>query len=190
MSEPGRVMGQRIDVDEFDEQDFSHFRVRLEESLDVLGRLLDQPGFGEGPATIGAELELALVDGSGLPLPRNQALQAQVADSRVTLELHQFNMELNASPVLLAVRPFTELGGELMLLLERVTAAAGVYAGQPALIGILPTLSKDHLTPEMMTDSPRYRALSRGLRRMRHETFDIHISGADPLHVVSNDIGL
>ena len=58
------------------------------------------------------------------------------------------------------------------------------------MIGILPTLRKDHLTPELMTDAPRYRALSRGLRRMRHDPFDIQISGADPLHIVSNDIGL
>src|SRR5215510_14427706 len=54
----------------------------------------------------------------------------------------------------------------------------------------LPTLSKDHLTPEMLTDAPRYRALSRGLRRMRQGPFDIQILGADPLHVVSNDVGL
>lgn len=184
------LMGQRIDVDEFDERDFSRFRDRLEESLDVLGHLLDRPGFGEGPTTIGAELELVLVDGSGLPLPRNQAVHAEAADPRVTFELHRFNLELNASPVLLAGRPFTEIGDELTQLLERVSAAAGAYAGQPALIGILPTLSKDHLTPEMMTDSPRYRALSRGLRRMHQDPFDIQIAGADPLHVVSNDIGL
>jgi hypothetical protein len=183
-------MGRGIEVDEFDEQDFSRFRDRLEESLGALGLLLGQPGFGEGPATIGAELELVLVDRSGLPLPRNRAVQAEVADARVTLELHQFNLELNASPVVLAGRPFTELGGELTLLLERVTAAAAVYAGQPALIGILPTLSTDHLTAEMMTDAPRYRALSRGLRRMRQGPFDIQIPGADPLHVVSNDVGL
>ena len=183
-------MGRGINVDEFDEQDFSRFRDRLEESLGALGELLARPGFGEGPATIGAELELVLVDGRGLPLPRNQAVHAEVADPRVTFELHQFNLELNASPVLLAGHPFTKLGGELTLLLERVAAAAGAYAGRPALIGILPTLSRDHLTPEMMTDAPRYRALSRGLRRMRQGPFDIQILGADPLHVVSNDVGL
>jgi hypothetical protein len=183
-------MGRGIEVDEFDEQDFSRFRDRLEESLGALGRLLGQPGFGEGPATIGAELELVLVDRSGLPLPRNRAVQAEMADPRVTFELHQFNLELNASPVVLAGRPFTALGGELTLLLERVTAAAAAFAGRPALIGILPTLSTDHLTAEMMTDTPRYRALSRGLRRMRQGPFDIQIPGPDPLHVVSNDVGL
>jgi len=38
---------------------------RLDECLVALGRLLQRPGFGTGPATVGAELELFLVDGQG-----------------------------------------------------------------------------------------------------------------------------
>jgi gamma-glutamyl:cysteine ligase YbdK (ATP-grasp superfamily) len=183
-------MGRSIDQEEFDEQDYSQFRDRLEESLRTFGRLLERPGFGVGPTTIGAELELVLVDGSRRPLPQNQAIHAAVADPRVTFELHRFNLELNASPVLLAGRPFTELGSELTMLLDRVATAARVHAGRPALIGILPTLSRDHLTPDMMTDAPRYRALSRGLRRMRQSPFRIQIMGDDPLRLVSSDVGL
>ena len=51
---------------------------------------------------VGAELELFLVDGAGLLLPHNQAIRAAVADPRVTVELDRFNLELNASPALLA----------------------------------------------------------------------------------------
>jgi gamma-glutamyl:cysteine ligase YbdK (ATP-grasp superfamily) len=183
-------MGRSIDQEEFSEDDYSRFRDRLEESLRVFGRLLEQPGFGVGPATIGAELELVVVDASGEPLPQNQAIHAAVADPRVTFELHRFNLELNASPVLLAGQPFTELGGELRLLLDHVAAAARDRAGRPALIGILPTLGRDHLTPAMMTDAPRYHALSRGLRLMRQNPFRIQIMGADPLDIVSDDVGL
>jgi gamma-glutamyl:cysteine ligase YbdK (ATP-grasp superfamily) len=183
-------MGRSIDQDEFGEQDYSQFRDRLDECLATLGRLLERPGFGVGSSTIGAELELVLVDGLGQPLPLNEAIRAAVADPRVTFELHRFNMELNASPVLLAGQPFTELGSELTMLLDRVATAARDLAGRPALIGILPTLSRDHLTPDMMTDAPRYRALSRGLRRMRQGPFQIKIMGDDPLHLASSDVGL
>lgn len=183
-------MGRDIDKEEFDDQDYALFRDRLTTSLRVLGLLLERPGFGVGPATIGAELELVIVDGSGRPLPESQAIHAAVADQRVTFELHRFNLELNSSPTPLAGWPFQNLGSELSLLLERVTTAAARHAGRPAMIGILPTLGREHLTSDMMTDAPRYRALSRGLRRIRQGPFHIQISGAEPLVVASRDIGL
>ena len=95
-------MGTDIDQEEFDERDYARFAERLEQCLSALGQLLERPGFGTGPATIGAELELFLVDGAARPLPLNQAIRAAVADPRVTMELDRFNLELNASPVLLA----------------------------------------------------------------------------------------
>ena len=95
-------MGTDIDKEEFDERDYQRFAERLAECLTALGQLLDRPGFGTGPATIGAELELFLVDGAGRPLPHNQDIRAAMADPRVTAELDRFNLELNASPVLLA----------------------------------------------------------------------------------------
>ena len=115
--------GHRDDHDEFDELDYSRFAERLGECLCTLGQLLDRPGFGAGPATVGAELELFLVDDAGRPLPCNQAIRAAVADARVTLELDHFNLELNATPGLLAGR-FAALRGELNLLLDHVAAAA------------------------------------------------------------------
>jgi hypothetical protein len=51
-------MGKRIDRVTFDEADFAQFRERLGQCLAALGELLDRPGFGVGPTTIGAELEL------------------------------------------------------------------------------------------------------------------------------------
>ncbi len=56
-------MGTSIDKEEFAERDYARFRERLGQCLSELGWLLKRPGFGTGPATIGAELELFLVDG-------------------------------------------------------------------------------------------------------------------------------
>ena len=80
-------MGTEIDQEEFDERDYLRFAERLEECLSALGQLLERPGFGAGPATIGAELELFLVDGAARPLPHNRAIRAAAADLRVTLDL-------------------------------------------------------------------------------------------------------
>src|SRR6266480_6410088 len=183
-------MGTDIDQEEFGERDYAHFRDRLGECLSALARLLERPGFGAGRATIGAELELFLVDGAARPLPRNQAIRAAVADPRVSDELNRFNLELNASPALLAGRAFSALGRELNQLLDRVAGAAGNCGGRLALIGILPTLSLADLCPGMMTDAPRYRALSNGLRRLRGDPFLIRIAGADPLELASEDVAV
>ncbi|HYB17229.1 MAG TPA: glutamate--cysteine ligase [Streptosporangiaceae bacterium] len=176
-------MGIQISADTFDERDYARFRERLEQCLAELGRLLQQPGFGAGPVTIGAELECFLVDGATLPLPRNQAIRAAVADPRITLELSRFNLELNASPVPLAGRPFAALGDELDLLLGRVGDAARAHQGRIALIGILPTLAEAHLHPGVITDAPRYRALDRGLVRLRRGPAQIRIAGDEPLDI-------
>jgi gamma-glutamyl:cysteine ligase YbdK (ATP-grasp superfamily) len=183
-------MGTDIAQEAFDEGDYLRFAERLEECLSALGKLLDRPGFGVGPATVGAELELFLIDGAARPLPHNQTIRAAVADPRVTVELDRFNLELNASPVQLAGQPFAALGGELNVLLDRVADATKDHAGRLALIGILPTLSQADLGPSMMTDTPRYRALSAGLRRLRRDPSCIRIAGEDPLELASEDVTL
>ena len=183
-------MGTDIDQESFQEADYAQFERRLQECLATLGRLLERPGFGVGPVTLGAELELFLVDPAARPLLGNQAVRARTGDRRVTLELDRFNLELNATPTLLAGRPFTALGEELRLLLDRVAAAAAQQRGRVALVGILPTLRRTDLQPGVMTELPRYRALDRGLRRLRHDPFHIRITGADPLELDSDDVAL
>jgi hypothetical protein len=183
-------MGREIDRDTFDDRDYQLFGERLDQSLDVLGELLTRPGFGTGPMTIGAELELSLVDGAGWPLPSNEAVRLAATDPRVALELNRFNLELNASPVPLAGHPFWALEEELDLLLGRVGQAAASHGGRVAMIGILPTIRPDDLSRAMMTDSARYRALGDGLRRLRASPFRIQISGADPLDLLSDDVSV
>src|SRR5512132_1206537 len=183
-------MGTDIDQESFQEADYAQFERRLQECLATLGRLLERPGFGVGPVTLGAELELFLVDAAARPLLGNQAVRARTGDRRVTLELDRFNLELNATPTLLAGRPFTALGEELRLLLDRVAAVAAEHGGRVALVGILPTLRRPDLQPGVMTELPRYRALDRGLRRLRQVPFHIRVAGADPLELASDDVAL
>ncbi len=183
-------MGTEITWEKFSERDYVRFAERLEHCLSDLGQLLGRPGFGAGPVTIGAELELFLVDAVARPLPLNQAVRALAADPRVALELGRFNLELNSSPALLAGRPFTALAAELGVLLDRVGAAARAHHGRIALIGVLPTLSQAHLGSGAVTGTARYRALDRGLRRLRQGPLQIKISGAEPLELTSEDISL
>ena len=85
-------MGIEIDRERFDDADYAAFTERLDQCLQALGQLLEQPGFGVGPRTIGAELELFLIDDQGHPLARNRAILEDAGDPRLTLELDRFNL--------------------------------------------------------------------------------------------------
>ncbi len=181
-------MGKIIEKDTFEESEYRLFRERLDACLEVLGAVIERPGFGVGATTIGAELELSLVDAECRPLARNQVIRTATGDPRVALELNRYNLELNASPVPLAGRPFEALAKELTTLVDLVADKAAAYGGRPAIIGILPTVTPADLGQAAITDAARYRALSNGLRRLRHSPFRIQIAGADRLDMVSDDI--
>jgi hypothetical protein len=183
-------MGLTIDRERFDPQDYRRFEHRLDDCLTALERLLERPRFGTGPATVGAELELFLVDGQGRPLPRNQEVRAETADPRVVLEIDRFNLELNLTPAPLAGRPFAAMASELDQALGIVRRAAAWHGGRVVMVGILPTLRPGDLKLAALSDAPRFRALNNGLRRLRQEPFRIRIAGADPLELDADDVGL
>jgi len=164
----------------------------LERCLEALRLLLQRPGFGVGATTLGAELELFLVDALGRTLPQNQAVLDEAGDERVTLELDRFNLELNPSPSSLDGRPFSGLSREMHGVLERVRLAARAHGGRVAMIGILPTLREEDLHRSAITDSHRYRALNHGIQRLRQEPFRVEIagSGGELLAIQRDDVVL
>ncbi|MEU6715331.1 glutamate--cysteine ligase [Nonomuraea sp. NPDC046802] len=166
-------MGRDLDKERFTEAEFAAFGKRIREQLGDLRELLDTPGFGQGPTTIGAELELFLIDERGRPLPRNSEVKEALDDPRVVLELGRFNLEINLTPTPLAGEPFERMSAEVQ---ETITKVDGAVEGGGALpIGILPTLDAGHFTVGAMSDQNRYRAMSRGIRRLRLEPFLVKI---------------
>ncbi len=181
-------MGLEIDRIEFDADDRSRFAERLTCSLDVLGELLARPGFGEGPMSLGAELEVSLVDERGRPQLRNVEVLGVSGDPRLTVELNRFNLEANLRHGPLAGRSFSYLIGECIECLEEIERAAAPSGSRVAMVGILPTLRPEDLTSEAMTESLRYAALSRSLRALRDEPFLIDIHGQDDLRLECEDV--
>jgi gamma-glutamyl:cysteine ligase YbdK (ATP-grasp superfamily) len=183
-------MGIEIDRTEFSAKDFARFERRLHENLAALKILLDRPGFGEGPGSVGAELELYVIDRDGRPLHRNTEIYARAGDARLSLELNRFNLECNLSPVPAAGRPFSRIESEMSTELRRLNALAASYDGQVVPIGILPTLRRSDFGPHAMTPRLRYEALCKGLQRIRGDRFTIRISGPDPLRLTATDVTL
>lgn len=183
-------MGVNVEREQYEDRERERFSRRLRHCLEALEALLARPGFGEGPATVGAELEMFLIDGRGRPLPVNQKVLAESVDPRLTYELDRFNLECNLTPVRLAGRPFSALEREIGEALGEVGRAARKHRGRSVTIGILPTLRREDFGPQAMTDAPRYRALSRTLARRRREPFRVYISGLEPLAVSCQDVTL
>ncbi|MFI6511864.1 glutamate--cysteine ligase [Streptosporangium sp. NPDC050855] len=176
-------MGQKVDKDRYSEEEFVQFRAKLAEQLDTLREVLARPGFGAGPATIGAELEMFLITPDGRPLPRNHEVQAAAGDDRLTLEMGRFNLEANLTPLPIAGRPFTALVREVREVMTVVDEAAATQGGQAVAIGILPSLSEFDFTHETLSGEDRYKAMSRGMRRLRAEPFRVRLEGIERLEL-------
>jgi hypothetical protein len=196
-------MGLSIDRESFSEDDHRAFAARLRADLLALERLLERPGFGTGPLSIGAEVELSLIDAAGRPLADpagagggrtgpagpNERVIAATGDPRLTVELNRYNLEYNSRPVPLAGRPFRTLDAEMAEALASIARAAAPLGGRPILIGVLPTLRAADLAREAMTNVPRFRALSTAIRRLRGgAVLAVHIDGEDPLDTACDDV--
>ncbi len=183
-------MGLAIEKDRFEEHDYKRFEERLRANLQALEALLLRDSFGIGKPSLGAELELDLIDDRCRPLAINRQVLADHVDPRLQLELTRFNLEYNLSPVSARGTPFTTIGKEMELALESLQAPVAAHGGRVLPIGILPTLRPDDLQRSALTDLARYRALSYGLRRIRRSPFHVRIEGDESLEIESDDVTL
>lgn len=181
-------MGTSVDKEEFEDADYVRFARKLRENLRALSLLLERDSFGVGPPSLGAELEVSLVGPSGRPIPINERVLAATADDRFTVELDQFNLECNTRPAPLVGAPLSFLEAELAQALEHLRQVARRYGARVAVVGILPTLVPRDLESSVMSNLPRYRALSAGIRRLRKKPFRVCINGSEPLDIQCEDV--
>lgn len=182
-------MGLSIEQRSFTQADYRAFSRRLDESLRVLRTLLQRPDFGLGPSTLGAELELYLVDAQSRPALCNTDLIGALADPRFTLELNRYNLEYNARWYALDSAPFSALETELNQALQSLGDVAAQRNVRAAAVGILPTLTANDFGHHVMTDVDRYHALTHSLMRLRHgKPFTIAIDGPEPLSLEADHV--
>ena len=183
-------MGIDIDTVEFSTDDFTAFGAALEANLEALKRVLVQPGFGVGPPSLGAELEMYIVDAAGDPLYANEDILTDAIDPQLTLELNRYNLEYNLSPCLMSDSPFVHSECEILEKLQSLRAVAALHGGRIVPIGILPTLTRADFGSHCITDKKRYHALVSQLIKRRGGEFKIDINGEMPLKMKMEDITL
>jgi len=183
-------MGQFFGKDSFTSDDHTEFRARLHKQIEALRIRLKDDSFCEGEASLGAELEIYLLDKDYLPAPCNSQLLAMMDNPLLTEELNKFNLEFNLSPVDAKGSPFTAMTNEVSPFLDKLKIAANSIDAQIATIGILPTLTQAHLQKSYMTDLPRYRALTKELSSLKGEPFMVDINGQDHLKMQCDEVTL
>jgi gamma-glutamyl:cysteine ligase YbdK (ATP-grasp superfamily) len=183
-------MGIEIDRPTFEPGDYERFGDRLRDCVAALASVLARPGFGHGETTIGAELELHLVDAHARPSPVNRTVMERTADRRVTLELDRFNLEINADPTAIAGHPFSALRDQIDDVISAIERAAAGDSARVVAIGILPTIEEADLSATALTEGHRYAALSSSIRHVRGGPVPVRISGEDVLDLTADDVTL
>ena len=183
-------MGTDIDKEDFQPTDYSAFRGALERNLVDLSEALATPGFGVGAPSLGAELEMYIVDAAGNPLYINQDILSDANDSQLTLELNRYNLEYNLSPYSMHSSPFVSTEREILEKLQSLKSVAAQHGGRIVPIGILPTLTQADFGSHCITDKMRYHALVSQLIKRRGNEFQIDINGEEPLKLQMEDITL
>lgn len=181
-------MGSSIKHSSFSDDDYAEFSRRLQDNLQTLSQLLEQPDFGVGSPSLGAELELSLIDHHGQAKWLNQKIIDLAEDPQLTLELNQYNLEYNLSPLAAKGAPFSAIAREITNRLDYLNRLTEPLDARTVAIGILPTLTRKDIGVDAMSDFIRYRVLTESIQAMRGSPFEINIDGEEPLAMTLNNL--
>lgn len=174
-------MGQEVGEREFSREDRTRYREKIRRCLDVLARMLGERDLVVNQPSVGIEIEFNLVDDSGAPAMRNDAVLQAISDEDFQTELGQFNVEINVAPHPLAGDGLARMEASLRDDLNRAEQRADPTGAHLLMIGILPTLRAEHLTAATISPDPRYRLLSEQILQARGEDIEIAIDGIERL---------
>ena len=170
-------MGEDVAGRTFTREDRQRYRDKVHRCLDVLARMLAEERFDFEPPLTGMEVELNLVDDDGNPAMRNAEVLASIDDPAFVQELGRFNLEINVPPQSLVGDGARQYEFEVRDQLNAADERAREVGAGMVMIGILPTLHPDHLTPESISSNPRYALLDEQMLLARGEDLHIDIRG-------------
>jgi hypothetical protein len=119
---------------------------------------------------------------------RNAEVLNAIANDDFQTELGQFNIEINVKPRSLAGRAVDELEQELRASLNDAESRAKSAGAHIVMIGMLPTLTADHLTGATLSANPRYALINEQIFAARGEDLHIAIDGPERLATYADTI--
>jgi len=177
--------GQRIQ-----DQELRTFTKALLDDVQALEHMLTAGMFESKVRRIGAEQEIFLVNSGLQPAPIAMEMMKVLEGGPFTTELGQYNLEINLAPQELRGDGLLRMEEELRTHLARAQQVAHSLQSEIVLTGILPTLTREHLSLDYMTPVPRYRELNRVLTELAGGTFPAVIKGLDELRFSHDNVML
>jgi hypothetical protein len=181
-------MGEEVAARSFTRADRTRYRQKVRRCLDVFERMLGEARFAGSRSLVGLEIELNLVDSAGDPTMRNQEVLDAIANPDFQTELGQFNVEINVPPAPLAGDALVGLEERLRADLNAAHEAASRIGARLMTIGILPTITPEHLRSDALTANPRYRLLNEQIFAVRGEDLQLAIEGPERLRTTADSI--
>jgi hypothetical protein len=181
-------MGQDVAARTFSRHDRQQYREQLRRCLDIFGRMLAESRFDSERPLTGLEIEFNLVDAKNDPAMLNAEVLQAISHEAFQTELGQFNIEVNVPPRPLGGRSLERLETELRVDLNDADARARAIGAHLVMIGILPTLTPQHLTAESFSANPRYALMNEQIFAARGEDLHIAIDGPERLAVDADTI--
>ena len=171
-------MGRDLARSSFTRRERQQYRGKVHRCLNALATMLREGAFaGDSEATTGLEVELNLVDQRLDPAMRNVAVLDGVDSPELQSELGRWNVELNLPPRPLPGEQGRYLEHHLLDMLAEVEKQAETVGARVMTIGILPTITAEHLVAERMSPSTRYTALNEQILNARGEPVRLDIDG-------------
>src|SRR6202040_3520543 len=174
-------MGRDIQAIKITGEDRRRYRDKVRRSLDAFARMRRERQLEENPSMVGQEIELNLVDASGMPSMGNAEALEAIADPAWATEVGQFNLEINVPPRQLDGDAVADLEQEVRASLNAADAKARDTGSRIVMIGILPTLQEHDVHEGTLSANARYRVLNEQIFAARGENIRIAIDGAEQL---------
>ena len=166
----------------------ARFIKHLLEDVKALEYMLEHDMIEKDIIRIGAEQEFCLVSNDWRPAKNAEDILSQISDKRFTTELARYNLEINLDPVELKADAFSKMENQLRELLRRGSEVSSKNNTKVVLTGILPTITKTHLSLDYITPNPRYYALNDMMLNLRRSHFMLHMQGVDELSIAHDSV--
>lgn len=181
-------MGKDVEPQAFTREDRTAFRLQLSKSMEACRRMVAESFLETKSGLAGFEVELNLVGEHGEPALRNAEILRDLDDPSVQPELARFNLELNVEPRRLDERGLVGFENDVRRRLERIRAVGRRFDALPVTIGILPTLTTEHVTADTLSTNARYALLNEQIFLARGEDLRIEIEGTDRLAMTADSV--
>jgi CBS domain-containing protein len=183
-------MGEQNVRQNIDQAERQAFMKSLLEEVQALETMLAKGMIESGKRRIGAEQEMFIINRAYKPALRALDILEVIDDERFTHEIGLFNLEANLSVRKMAGDALRRMEEEAQEIYRIAREKAAGFGCDIALVGILPTLSRENLGLDAMVPTVRYKALNDALRGLRGDDFQFTINGIDQLTVKHDNVML